>query len=300
MGADDLSRRSLLKDAVDFKCPGCFSGGRKGFTLIELLVVIAVIALLLSIITPALQKAKSMARFVMCASNQRQIVLATVAYSAGNDDQMPPHMGKWTNRAGRSWWAHPWHLISHPADSREIKTALSYGLVFGDSLPSYDIWYCPLSPYDSGKIQYTKDGRTMTIEELYQDDLSWLTENLFVSIGYLPLWRYSGFSPSGANSKSFAGPKRQSDSRNLIFTDNLHYSNNASAWRSNHPFDEATRGSRFYTLPSEVNTPFEALGKVKYNAGYKDGHVEKLTTEGGLVPQSDGLSATYYIPRLWQ
>ena len=248
-----------------------------------------------------MQKAKSMARFTICGSNQRQIVLAAIAYSSSNDGQMPPHMGMWTNQAGNSWWAHPWHVISHPADSRQIKTAVSYGLVFGDSLPSFDVWYCPLAPYDAGKIQYTKDGRTMSIEDLYQDDLSWLTDNLFVPIGYLPLWRYSGFTPSGANSRSFAGPKRQSDSTNLIFADNLHYAHhdNVLGWRSNHPFDESTRGDRFYTLSTDVSTPFEALGKVKYNAGYKDGHVEKLTTQDGLVPQSDGLSATYHIPRKW-
>ncbi|MBW2075391.1 MAG: prepilin-type N-terminal cleavage/methylation domain-containing protein [Deltaproteobacteria bacterium] len=301
MGADNLSRRSLLGDAVDFKRPGCFSGGRKGFTLIELLVVIAVIALLLSIITPALHKAKSMARFVMCASNQRQIVLAAVAYSTGNNGEMPPHMGLWTNSAGNSWWAHPWHVISHPADSRGIKTAVSYGIVFGDSLPSYNVWYCPLSPYKSDEIQYTVDGRTMSIEDLYEErDFSWITENLFVPIGYLPLWRYGGFAYPGINAKAFVGPKRQSDSISLIFADNLHYADHASGWRSNHPFDEAIRGDRFYTLSSDVNTPFEALGKVKYNAGYKDGHVKRFKTDGGTVAQDDGRNCTYHIPRMWQ
>lgn len=271
----------------------------RGFTLIELLVVIAVIALLLSIITPALQKVKSQAKFTICGSNQRQIVLAAAEYSSSNDGEMPPHMGMWTNSAGNSWWAHPWHVISHPADSRNIKTALSYGLVFGDSLPSFDVWYCPLAPYNVSEIQYTVDGRTMTIEDLYQDDLSWLTEDLFVPIGYLPLWRYGGFEFPGNNVKSFVGPKRQSDSTNLIFADNLHYADHASEWRSNHPFDESTRGDRFYTLSTNVNVPFEALGKVKYNAGYKDGHVEKLTTEEGVVAQDDGRNVTYHIPRKW-
>jgi len=270
-----------------------------GFTLIELLVVIAIIALLMSIIMPALKKVKDQAKFAICGSNQRQIVLATASYSASNEGEMPPHMGEWFRQDGRSFWGHPWHVISSPQASASARPKpSSYGLVFGDSLPSFDVWYCPLAPYDIAKIQYTKDGRTMTIEDLYQDDLSWLTEKLFVSIGSLPLWRFSGFEPSGGN-KSFAGPKRQSDSTNLIFTDNVHYSSNAGVWRSNHPFDGATRDNRFYTLSTDVKTPFEALGKVKYNAGYKDGHVEKITTEGGLVPQSDGSSATYYIPRKW-
>lgn len=53
---------------------------RKAFTLIELLVVIAIIALLLSIIVPALKKAKDQARKVICASNLSQLGKALEMY----------------------------------------------------------------------------------------------------------------------------------------------------------------------------------------------------------------------------
>ncbi|MCE5185410.1 MAG: type II secretion system GspH family protein [Planctomycetaceae bacterium] len=55
---------------------------KKGFTLIELLVVIAIIALLLSIITPALKKAKDYAKKVICQSNMRQIGQTIGSYEA--------------------------------------------------------------------------------------------------------------------------------------------------------------------------------------------------------------------------
>lgn len=59
------------------------------FTLIELLVVIAIIALLLSILTPSLMKAKSIAMRVKCAHNLKQIDLAMNMYLNSNDITYP-------------------------------------------------------------------------------------------------------------------------------------------------------------------------------------------------------------------
>lgn len=61
----------------------------KGFTLIELLVVIAIIALLLSIITPALNKAKESAKFIICQNNLRSYGLAGIMYTMAYDGLMP-------------------------------------------------------------------------------------------------------------------------------------------------------------------------------------------------------------------
>jgi len=58
---------------------------KKAFTLIELLVVIAIIALLLSIMMPALQRIKEQARRVVCRSNLHQWSLAVTGYAAAND-----------------------------------------------------------------------------------------------------------------------------------------------------------------------------------------------------------------------
>ena len=57
------------------------------FTLIELLVVIAIIALLLSIITPSLRKAKQMAQSVSCRSNLRQMGIGFNTYAMENDNK---------------------------------------------------------------------------------------------------------------------------------------------------------------------------------------------------------------------
>lgn len=59
------------------------------FTLIELLVVIAVIALILSILTPSLVRAKRQAESVYCQNNLRQMMVAAVLYAENNEGFFP-------------------------------------------------------------------------------------------------------------------------------------------------------------------------------------------------------------------
>lgn len=57
---------------------------RKGFTLVELLVVIGIIALLISILLPSLNKAREMGRRAACLSNMRQLAMGWNAYAIDN------------------------------------------------------------------------------------------------------------------------------------------------------------------------------------------------------------------------
>jgi prepilin-type N-terminal cleavage/methylation domain-containing protein len=67
---------------------GVGSASEDGFTLVELLVVIAIIALLMGVLLPALNKARRMAKRVVCMSNMRQLLTAWTSYADNSDGKL--------------------------------------------------------------------------------------------------------------------------------------------------------------------------------------------------------------------
>ena len=73
---------------------------RGGFTLIELLVVVSIIALLLSILLPALGKAREQAKRSICLVNQRSLATGLIQYATEWNDCFPP-ADRWNTEYNR-------------------------------------------------------------------------------------------------------------------------------------------------------------------------------------------------------
>jgi len=122
---------------------------KKGFTLIELLVVIAIIAILASLILPAIEKARAKAKATSCMNNLRQIGLSLLIYAQDWGGYFPYHdFDDSTRWAGRS------HL-GHFSTVANVSLALLTGNIYPDQpgfettqyVTDYRIFCCPGSRF---------------------------------------------------------------------------------------------------------------------------------------------------------
>ena len=116
----------------------------QGFTLVELLVVIAIIAVLMSILLPAVQRARDRGRSAKCLSNIKQMGIALKMYNNQYDDYYPDYdLPGDANQTG--WFRHldKYHdnrgVFECP--SAVLQEFTKYGLAYGYNYPGLGDWY---------------------------------------------------------------------------------------------------------------------------------------------------------------
>jgi prepilin-type N-terminal cleavage/methylation domain-containing protein/prepilin-type processing-associated H-X9-DG protein len=106
---------------------------KRGFTLIELLVVISVIAILLAILMPALNKAQEFGKRLRCLANLKNLAIAWTMYSDSNNDKIPSGRFGTANNSAPAWCGDATINTQYSATARpqaEQIAAIKIGVLF--------------------------------------------------------------------------------------------------------------------------------------------------------------------------
>lgn len=166
----------------------------RAFTLVELLVVIAIVALLISLLLPALGKARAVAHTVMCQSNLKQSYIGFASYAAETTDYMPKTVSYSDVLGGMGYFGAP----------KRFGPNITAG-TYNFALNRWQVFSCPGEPAE----------KLVTSDPSYNGRSTTNFDNEFMRNSFAYNWsicQYSYWTPR----KGFSKPKRAPDKATLL------------------------------------------------------------------------------------
>jgi prepilin-type N-terminal cleavage/methylation domain-containing protein/prepilin-type processing-associated H-X9-DG protein len=173
----------------------------KGFTLIELLVVIAIIAILASMLLPALAKAKARAQRLQCMSQMKQLGVGVQLFVNDHEDKYPPA----AYRTGDYQYQLSWDdYIHRNIGGTDADADLEVGVTASNKVPNIlkcpadrievSIWWAPFATRRSYSLNFAgfATGKGAALPEPKYGVGTYIANN----DGSLPLWEPPGYKAS--------------------------------------------------------------------------------------------------------
>ena len=255
-------------------CPvfGVSSGG-PGFTLIELLVVVGIVALLVSILAPTLSTARAQTRRTVCASNLRQLALATHMYGTDARGPLPP-CGWWNPQQDAiTYW---WGQVTAERVDHKVSPLYRY---LRSPLQEDSVYECPDQPWGTYKPQPEHLDNQVTSTYGYN--------GYYLTPAATPGWAGSIGKRPWQRLESILSPGMV-----FLFADTLIDYNNDGQASNNALLDppllykgsmggKATTSAGRWKENLNPTTSFRHRGLT--NAAFVDGHVESFALENGKI-----------------
>ena len=263
------------------------TSARQGFTLIELLVVISIIAVLMSLILPAIQAARQSARRTQCLNRVRNLTIGLTSYTSRTSNAQLPAYGTWGDYLTSSGWV-------NKANPAKVKSWVVDILPYIDRQDMADRWH--ENGLHDGTFDHNGDGIT-NFELIKEYNMAVLTcpddptadgvagaLSYVVNAGYASL-RFKSSSTVGhaALAGSWGGARQQSHTELLIDWDG----DGDNAGQDDDPEDIATNYAPGLMWPETVNrNGVPNLPKTRANASYSMGSIYDGTSNTLLLTEN--------------